>query len=423
MGNVLPRTMLRLLIAGSLIGGFVLAPVGTPPADGAATQPGAAIQPDAAVEFVSSGVTIKASYRAPAAGVTGVPAAVIIGGTGNVDRDGNSPLAPGVAMDEYEWIADLLSAQGVASIRYDKVGTGETGFGPFTADPSEMLGLTYDQLRVQPARDALSFLAGQPGIDTTRLIVIGHSEGGAVTLALDNDPGTAPTPAGLALVAPSYGRILDVVKRQFVDQMQAAAQAGAMTPADVVTLTDWMQAGIDEIRAGDAPYPAPDPVPLPAATDYTAVMQTTIASNIYGSDPTQMVLTHSFRTRYGKEFDAIEPVALAARVTVPTLVICGTKDFNVPCTPGGPPGSGVSALAAAFAPGVADLVVAPNTVHIMRDVGDADPVGFAAEAAHPFSPAIASALSAFVAGFVATQPPAPTPTPVPRAAAPLRFTG
>ncbi len=325
---------------------------------------------------------------------------MIIGGTGDVDRDGNSSLLPGVAMDEYRWLADLLSAEGIASIRYDKVGTGATGLGPYTSDPAVLLGFGYDDLRIQPARDALAFLSRQPGVDASRLIVIGHSEGGAVALALVNHPGNAPAPAGLALIEPSYSHILDVVARQLSDQIDDAVQSGTMTAPDAATLTDWMHDGVAEIRSGTAPYPAPGAVPLPGATGFTVDMQSTIADNIYGSDPSQMVLTHSFRTRYGKEFDALDPSTLAASVRIPTLITCGTKDFNTPCTPGGGPGSGVAALAASFAPGVADFVVLPNTVHIMRDVGADDPAGLAEQATYPFSGTLARAFSFFARSFV-----------------------
>jgi dienelactone hydrolase len=122
--------------------------------------------------------------RAPADGTAKVPAAVIIGGTVGVDRDGN---APGLAIDAYSWLADQLSAHGWASIRYDKLGTGATGLGPFESDPSTILPLGYDQLRVQPARAALAFLAAQPGIDTSRIVLIGHSEGGGVALTVAHD--------------------------------------------------------------------------------------------------------------------------------------------------------------------------------------------------------------------------------------------
>lgn len=397
----------------------VVVTMAAPPVTAAdAADAAASIQPDREVEYVSSGIPIKASYRAPAPGATGVPAAVIIGGTGAVDRDGN---ATGLPMEEYAWLADLLSAQGVASIRYDKVGTGETGLGPYASDPSAMLPLSYDELRVQPARDALSFLARQPGIDPDRMILIGHSEGGAVALTVTHHPGSAPAPAGLALIEPAYTHILDILGRQFSVQMDAAVQAAAMEAGDATTLEDWMQAGIDEIRAGTPPFPDPGPVPLPAATDYTALMQSTIESNIYGSDPSQMVLTHSFRTRYGKDYDAIDPAGLAPTVRIPTLVTCGTKDFNTPCGTG-EPGSGVIALADAFQPGVARFVELPDTVHILRDVGDDDPQELADQITYPFSELLATEFSTFVASFTTPMPTTTTTASVTVVVTP-KFTG
>lgn len=260
-----------------------------------------------------------------------------------------------------------------------------------------MLALDYDRLRIQPGRDALSFVAAQPGIDAGRLILVGHSEGGAAVLTIAGDLAGAPAPAGLALVEPAYTRILDILSRQFSEQMAAAVAAGVMRDADFQTLTTWMTAGIDEIRTGTPPYPAPGPVPLPAATDYTQVIQATIETNMYGSDPAQMVVSHAYRTLYGRGYDALDPADFAPAITIPTLVTCGTNDFNTPCGDGSP-GSGVIALANSFAPGVAHLVELPDVVHILRDVGAADVPNLSDQLAYPFSPLLATEFSTFVAG-------------------------
>lgn len=302
-------------------------------------------------------------------------------------------------MDQYRWIADLLSAEGIASLRYDELGTGETGLGPYTDDPSAMLPLSYDRLRVQPGRDGLAFLAAQPGVDPARLLLIGHSEGGAVAMMIATDPGSGPAPAALALVEPAYTHILDVVSRQFADQVDGAASAGAMTPEDAATLETWMDAGVTEIRDEEPPYPDPGPVPPPDAVEFTALIQTTIENNIYGTDPAQMVITHAYRTAYGKGYDAVDPAALVPSIAVPTLITCGTKDFNTPCGDG-TPGSGVIALAGAFTPGVARFVTLPNTVHILRDVGDADVPNIADQFAYPFSSVFAAEFRAFAAGLL-----------------------
>lgn len=353
------------------------------------------VQADQEVTFQSAGVTYHASYRAPAEGRTAVAAAVIISGTGAIDRNGDGA---GLDIGVYRWIADRLSEEGIASIRYDKLGTGATGLGPYTDDPSALLSVSYDQVRVQPARDALSFLAAQPGIDPGKLIVLGHSEGGTTALALYADPGSGPSPAGLALVEPGYTAFLDIISPQLSSQIHAGVDAGLITPPDAAALNAWMADGIAEIRTGTPPYPAPGPVPLPGAIDYTALLQSTIESNIYGSDPAQTVVSHAYRTLYGKQVDAIDPQAIAATVTVPTLVTCGTKDFNTPCGDGSY-GSGVVALASDFAPGIAHFAELPDTVHILRDVGADNPEGVAAQLAYPYSQAAAAELRAYFARF------------------------
>lgn len=354
-----------------------------------------AIQADTEVSFQSGDFTFYASYRGPLGGGEPVAAAVIVGGTGDVDRDGNGA---GIAMDQYKWIADLLSEQGIASLRYDKIGTGATGLGPYANAADELLGFSYDQLRIQPVRDALSFLAAQPGIDASRLILIGHSEGGAVTISVTDEPGSAPASAGLALIEPSYDHILNVVPSQLAQQMDAAVAGSAMTAADAATLKSWMAAGVEDIRTGTTPFPTPGPAPLPDATDYTAVMQTTIENNIYGSDPAQMVISHSYRTLSGQQFDTMNPAAIAPEITVPVFITCGTKDFNTPCGDG-TAGSGVVALTNAFAPGIAHFVELENVVHILRDVGTADVPNLADQVEHPFSEQLANEFTAFIEQF------------------------
>ncbi len=372
--------------------------------------------------FDSGGVPFHASLRAPAAGSTGVPAAVIIGGSGDIDRNGNSPAFP-APLDPYEWVADQLSAQGVASIRYDKLGTGATGLGPYASDPDALLTKTYDELRVQPARDALAFLADQPGVDASRLLVVGHSEGGMVALALDHRPGNAPRPAGLALLEPQYTRILDIISLQLADVVAAQIDQGAVDPADGAALIGWMDDGIAEIRTGTPPWPDPGPDPLPGATGVTANLQAAIRASVYSDDPTAMVQSQAVRDLFGQGADELDPVVLARSVQVPTLITCGTRDVETPCALGGPPGSGVSALAGALDPSIARLVVAPGTVHFLRDVGDDDPT-MGDLAGYPYSSDIQAALGDFAASFVvATTPPTTVPTaPGPVVATP-RFAG
>lgn len=354
-----------------------------------------AVGPDRDVVFASAGATIHASVRLPVTPGTLVPAGVIIGGSGPVDRNGDvAPVTSGTS----RWLADRLSAAGYASIRYDKVTSGQTGLGPYAEGPRTAqqtmfdyppaLGnRTFDEVFVQQARDAAVYLAQQPGIDPARLVLVGHSEGGMVALSVATAPGGAPAPRGLALIEPSYTRILDAVARQVSENIAAEI----ISANDSVALEEWKQAGIAEIRSGEPPFPQPPRPPLPAASGAAAQVQTLIESYVY----------RRYRNRLGKTEDHIDPVALASRVQSgkgSVLVTCGTKDFNTPCVPGGAPGSGVSALAAAFPPAVAQLASIQNMIHQLRDIGSdsEDAVPATAWPDYPFSEPLAAVLHRFL---------------------------
>lgn len=96
--------ILLMLAAGA---GFIATP-----APASAAEDCRSIHQDADVTFQSGEVTFQASYRGPIDMGAPVAAAVIVGGTGDVDRDGNGA---GIEMNEYRWLADLLSEQGIAT--------------------------------------------------------------------------------------------------------------------------------------------------------------------------------------------------------------------------------------------------------------------------------------------------------------------
>src|SRR2546423_637528 len=89
-----------------------------------ATPPGSSriVWIDQPVTFTTDGMTIYATFRHPRALTNKVPAAVLIAGSGPTDRNGNSPLISG-SVDTLKTVADWLSADGVATLRYDKLGT------------------------------------------------------------------------------------------------------------------------------------------------------------------------------------------------------------------------------------------------------------------------------------------------------------
>lgn len=108
------------------------------------------------------------------------PAALLVVGSGDIDRDSDHRrLRLGVTRE----LAAALATAGIASLRYDKRGVGASG--------GDHLTSTFDDAR-RDATDALAALRAHPAVDPARVLVIGHSEGAlhAVSLAAD-DPSLA----------------------------------------------------------------------------------------------------------------------------------------------------------------------------------------------------------------------------------------
>ncbi|WP_126249092.1 alpha/beta hydrolase [Chitinophaga rhizosphaerae] len=98
------------------------------------------------------------------------PAVVLISGSGPQDRNSNI-----LGHKSFLVIADYLTRNGIAVLRYDDRGVGESrgvmkgsGIAEFTRD----------------AEAALEYLKGRADVDGSRIGVIGHSEGGAIGLVL-----------------------------------------------------------------------------------------------------------------------------------------------------------------------------------------------------------------------------------------------
>lgn len=339
------------------------------------------IADDRPVSFESGGVVVAGSYRGPVAGSEAAAAAVLVAGSGPVDRDENVPSMPEVRIDCLRWLADRCAAAGIATLRYDKFGVGATGPAPFGSP--ELGEWDFGAAYVQPARDALAFLADRPEIDPSRLMVVGHSEGGGIALAIGADPGAGPTPTRLALIEPMYERLGDTVARQLTDHVHAAGLDPSTTQAFLQCITD----AVDEVRRGDPPAPEPLAPPLPDATGPIAEAQDALLDRL------ARLRTRTFQTE-----DLIDPLALAPTITVPTLLTAGTKDFNTPRTEAG--GGGIDRLAAAFSPGIVEYVIVPDMHHTLRDLGDGDMMMPLAEAVtRPFSQPFAEAFDRFVSAW------------------------
>jgi dienelactone hydrolase len=97
------------------------------------------------------------------------PAVVTITGSGLQDRDQEIPLVPGYR--PFRQIADTLGRMGIAVLRLDDRGFGESGGNAATATSRDL---------AEDIKAGLAWLRSRPDIDPRRLGLIGHSEGGLI---------------------------------------------------------------------------------------------------------------------------------------------------------------------------------------------------------------------------------------------------
>ncbi len=158
-----------------------------------------------------------------------VPVVLIIAGSGPTDRDGNSHL--GVHADTYRMISDSLRKEGIACLRYDKRGVGESKNS--SQNESEMKFDDY-------VEDAVSLIRKLKSDGRfSKVIVTGHSEGSLIGMIA---AGREPV-AGYVSLAGAGERANKVLKAQFAQGEPAmVSRAGVMLDSLVaghtVTNTD-----------------------------------------------------------------------------------------------------------------------------------------------------------------------------------------
>ncbi|MGB3354671.1 MAG: hypothetical protein WBB00_18125 [Mycobacterium sp.] len=298
---------------------------------------------DEEVTFEADGLTLHGTYRHLSGGEP-APAVLLISESGNTDRNGDNQVAGPIG--NMRQLAELLSDRDVASLRYDKVGTGRTGLGPYAQNPQDVGSAVY----TAGAASALRFLADRPASDPERLSVYALGEGAihAMTLAGDNDP-AAPKVHSLALFQPLPGRYLDIITNRVTADG---------TPE---TVAAW-RAAVEQIRTeGTVPETLPDG----------------LVSIVNPGNVNAVV-----------EADRIDPLALAAAVPAgtPVLLTCSDADSQARC-------EAVRPLADALAHTALTVVELSGVSHVLRD----DPTDSIANYARqdPLSPQLVAALDVF----------------------------
>lgn len=263
-------------------------------------------------------------------------AALIIAGSGPTDRDGNSPLS--VSASSYRLLAEGLAERGIASVRTDKRGIGESAAGGMAEADLRFTDYS-DDARAWAAETAR--LTGQPCV-----WLIGHSEGALVALAAV--AGGDDAICGLVLLA-GTGRPVGAVLREQL--------ANAPEP-----LRGQAVAILAELEAG---RPATD-IPPPLADLFRPSVQPYLISWL-----------------------PLDPAALIAAYDGPVMIGQGTTDIQVGLT---------DANAMAAARPDARLVVWEGVNHLLK-IAPADRAANIATYSDPTLP-LAPGVIDDVAGFI-----------------------
>lgn len=207
------------------------------------------------------------------------PAVVLVHGSGPQDRDetigANKPFLD---------IARGLAAQGIAVLRYEK---------RTQARPQDFANRDFsvDDETTSDAVLAVAALRNTPGIDSNRVFVLGHSQGGMMAPRIAAKSGHV---AGLVLLAAPSRSLLDIVIEQ--NRRLAVLDDGKTSDAERAAIDNL----VEQVRL------TRDPKTDPA---------------------TKTVL--GLPVGYWRSVDALDPVKDAETDALPMLVLQGARDIQV----------------------------------------------------------------------------------------------
>jgi hypothetical protein len=264
-------------------------------------------------------------------GVEQPPVALLIAGSGSTDHDGNGPQVKPATLKK---LSDALVARGIATLRYDKRGAG--GWKPDYGKPEDFRFKDY-------VDDAAALVAHlRAGAKFSRVIVVGHSEGGLVGILTAR---RIPVD-GLVLLAVAARKQGDLLKAQLEkklppDRFAAIAKA------------------VDAIMAGEIVDPPPPGLAIPPS------LQPGIAS-AFTEDP-------------------IPPLQ---KIEEPILIVAGGRDSQL---------ARLDFLALTTAAFAAKTLWVPEMNHVLADVtDDADDLAAYNQPERPLDPDMIEAIADFI---------------------------
>jgi len=264
------------------------------------------------VAFASGDATLAGVLSIPR-GAGPFPAVALVSGSGAQDRDGANPALPGYL--SLRWLADHLTRQGFAVLRWD-----ERGVGASTGDHER--ATTADL--ADDLEAGVAYLRARPDVDPERVGVLGHSEGGLiVAMVAARAPEVAFVVAMAAPAVPyAEGVVKQVERIAETSRMPAEAVAEAVAQqtrlVELALAEDWagFEAFLTEVTAAQV-------AALPEATRaQLGDVDTFVAQQVAAG-------VAAFQTPWMRLFLAYDPADDWSRVTVPVLGLFARLDVQV----------------------------------------------------------------------------------------------
>ncbi|NLZ94286.1 MAG: alpha/beta hydrolase [Bacteroidales bacterium] len=237
------------------------------------------------------------------------PAVILIAGSGPNDRDET------IFAHKPFWIlADYLTRQGIAVLRYDKRGVGESEGEYFTATTKDF---------AEDVGAAISYLKTREEIDTTNIGLIGHSEGGIIApmvAAGSNDVKFIVLMAGLGVTGTEL--VLAQHQREFDKQSPTDEEKENLNKALInlySNILNWTEyAGNDKERSQ---------LKEDLGVLWQSISrdtQATMQKDLFIKQTTSKIISPWFRYFLG-----INPLEHIEKIRIPVLAINGENDTQV----------------------------------------------------------------------------------------------
>ncbi|KAF1717414.1 hypothetical protein CSC74_00255 [Pseudoxanthomonas yeongjuensis] len=207
-----------------------------------------------------------------------IAAVVLVHGSGPQDRD--ETIGPNRPFLD---IARGLAVQGIAVLRYEK---------RTKARPQDFIGgkYTMDEETTDDAVAAVAALRAAPGIDSGKVFVLGHSQGGMLAPRIAQHSGHV---AGLILFAAPARSLLTILP----EQNHYLLDADGVIDAQEQQFLDELDRKIANVRGNADVADKDTPLGLPAG--------------------------------YWRAFEKIDPIVDAHQLEIPMLLLQGGRDFQV----------------------------------------------------------------------------------------------